>query len=276
MRTSMLPNGMAVNHRWFESLDVLHEEVQAYFGSGVELREGDCILDVGANIGVFSLEALEQVGPSGRIFAFEPIPGTFEVLRRNAKQHGEVIHAFNLGMFDTCREATFHSFSFGSGLSSMYACGDAKHRSHMKRMIIDKVDDPDLPEVYRKLFPAWVAHIPKPVLSLLLTLMLPITLHSKKVKCRLSTVSDIIREHDIDEIALLKIDAEMAELDVLRGIDQEHWPRIRQVTMEVHDIEGRIEVVRELLAQHGFHKIHVEQEVILEGTEIFGITALRG
>ncbi len=38
------------------------------------LAPGDTILDVGANIGVFSVLASLSVGPSGRIVAFEPDP----------------------------------------------------------------------------------------------------------------------------------------------------------------------------------------------------------
>jgi hypothetical protein len=37
---------------------------------------------------------------------------------------------------------------------------------------------------------------------------------------------------------LLKVDVERAELDVLRGVREEHWPLVRQVAMEVHDGGG--------------------------------------
>ncbi len=37
------------------------------------LRPGDCVLDVGANIGIFTLLAAKRVGSKGRIYAFEPI-----------------------------------------------------------------------------------------------------------------------------------------------------------------------------------------------------------
>lgn len=43
------------------------------------------------------------------------------------------------------------------------------------------------------------------------------------------TVSDLIRRHGLERVDLLKIDVEGAELDVLHGIEQEHWPRIQQV-----------------------------------------------
>jgi FkbM family methyltransferase len=47
------------------------------------LREGDAFIDVGANIGYFSLLAAKIVGPSGRVEAVEGAPATAELLRRN-------------------------------------------------------------------------------------------------------------------------------------------------------------------------------------------------
>lgn len=47
------------------------------------LREGDIFVDVGANIGYFTLLAAACVVPKGHVHSFEPNPRTFEVLRRN-------------------------------------------------------------------------------------------------------------------------------------------------------------------------------------------------
>jgi FkbM family methyltransferase len=38
------------------------------------LRQGDAVLDVGANIGTYALAAARQVGPAGRVDALEPSP----------------------------------------------------------------------------------------------------------------------------------------------------------------------------------------------------------
>jgi hypothetical protein len=47
------------------------------------LRPGDCFVDVGANIGVYSLLAASIVGPGGMVHAFEPMKRTFERLVEN-------------------------------------------------------------------------------------------------------------------------------------------------------------------------------------------------
>ncbi len=44
---------------------------------------GDRVLDAGANIGYFTLLAASRVGPSGRVYAFEPEPRNFALLARN-------------------------------------------------------------------------------------------------------------------------------------------------------------------------------------------------
>lgn len=47
------------------------------------LRPGDIYLDVGANIGLFTLIAARRVGKAGKVYAFEPIASTFQGLLQN-------------------------------------------------------------------------------------------------------------------------------------------------------------------------------------------------
>jgi FkbM family methyltransferase len=47
------------------------------------LKSGDCFVDVGANIGYFSVLASPLVGSTGRVVSIEAIPKTFSVLNRN-------------------------------------------------------------------------------------------------------------------------------------------------------------------------------------------------
>lgn len=45
---------------------------------------GDWVLDIGANVGHYTARLSKLVGPEGRVFAFEPVPATFELLSANA------------------------------------------------------------------------------------------------------------------------------------------------------------------------------------------------
>ncbi len=47
------------------------------------LRPGDIYVDVGANIGLFTLIAARCIGPEGRVYAFEPSSRTYERLLEN-------------------------------------------------------------------------------------------------------------------------------------------------------------------------------------------------
>src|SRR5215510_12901685 len=52
------------------------------------LRPGDVFVDVGANIGLFTLIAASRVGPAGRVVAFEPTGVTYTRLIYNARLNG--------------------------------------------------------------------------------------------------------------------------------------------------------------------------------------------
>lgn len=52
------------------------------------LRPGDVMVDIGANIGLFTLVAAKAVGQSGSVHAFEPVPGNCERLEENVRLNG--------------------------------------------------------------------------------------------------------------------------------------------------------------------------------------------
>jgi FkbM family methyltransferase len=54
------------------------------------LKPGDCVVDVGANIGALTLPLARLVGQTGKVFAFEPQPENFELLKRNVEQLPQV------------------------------------------------------------------------------------------------------------------------------------------------------------------------------------------
>jgi FkbM family methyltransferase len=47
------------------------------------VRRGDVVLDIGANVGYFTMLFCDLVGRKGQVHAFEPLPSTFEQLSRN-------------------------------------------------------------------------------------------------------------------------------------------------------------------------------------------------
>lgn len=52
------------------------------------LQPGDVFVDVGANLGYFTILAAARVGEHGRVFAFEPDPDNFALLQANCLANG--------------------------------------------------------------------------------------------------------------------------------------------------------------------------------------------
>jgi len=51
------------------------------------LKPGDVALDIGSNIGFFSILMAGQVGPEGRVYAFEPLPRNASLLERSVAEN---------------------------------------------------------------------------------------------------------------------------------------------------------------------------------------------
>ena len=52
-----------------------------------QIRQGDIVLDIGAHIGYYTLIFAKLVGPAGLVFAFEPEPSSFAVLKENIRMN---------------------------------------------------------------------------------------------------------------------------------------------------------------------------------------------
>lgn len=66
------------------------------------LRAGDTFVDVGANVGVYSLLAAALVGPAGCVHAFEPMPSTLGRLRENVELNRlSHVHCHGLAVTDS-------------------------------------------------------------------------------------------------------------------------------------------------------------------------------
>ncbi len=75
------------------------------------LQPGDTFVDVGANIGYFSLLAASRVGPNGSVYSFEAAGRTFAKLNANVQRNaqGSVIHAIHSCVADKDGTLTLHS-----------------------------------------------------------------------------------------------------------------------------------------------------------------------
>jgi amino acid adenylation domain-containing protein/FkbM family methyltransferase len=261
-----LPNGMTIAHQNKNETDYLYEEIfqkQTYTQHGIELEDGCCVFDVGANIGMFTLFVSQQCRDA-RIYAFEPLSPIFEKLQLNANLYGSHVKLFNIGISDAERKETFTyypRYSMMSGTSA-YA-NSADEVEVIKRFLSNEAQSGD----------ADVANLLEHADELLAG-----RFENEAHECRLRTLSSVISENNVAQIDLLKIDVQRAELDVLKGIEEEDWQKIRQVVMEVHDArgtqsEGRANEIGALLRRRGFAVV-VEQDELLKGTDRYNLYAV--
>ena len=74
-----------------DALELATREVYERTATGIvqrEINEGDVVLDIGANIGYYTLLAARLVGPTGQVIAFEPDQTNFALLRKNVEANG--------------------------------------------------------------------------------------------------------------------------------------------------------------------------------------------
>lgn len=96
--------------RWYDlPTQLLAEEL---------LQPGDSVVDIGANIGMFTLAARAQIGSAGRIIAFEPNPTPRKKLERHIALNG----IQNVDLFDVALDKqegravlTFPNWNSGEG-----------------------------------------------------------------------------------------------------------------------------------------------------------------
>jgi len=92
--------------------------------------------------------------------------------------------------------------------------------------------------------------------------------------CPLRTLSDVMKENDIAQVDFLKIDAQKSEFDVIQGIHESDWGKIKQIVMEVHDLGDRLSGIITMLKSHGF-KLTIEQDDLYEGSLLYNLYARR-
>lgn len=107
------------------------------------LGEGQVFLDIGANIGFYTLFAAQRVGPKGRVFAFEPDPMTFESLERSVALNGfRWARCVNVALSNRSGEIPFHTVSDGSAHSLVPEIESRAHRYSGKVSVrVTRLDD---------------------------------------------------------------------------------------------------------------------------------------
>ncbi|MBD0343481.1 MAG: FkbM family methyltransferase [Coleofasciculus sp. Co-bin14] len=259
-RYCTLPNNLEIAYQVRAEADYFYEDIfenRVYLKHGITLKEGDCIFDVGANIGMFTLFVNQQC-KNTTIYAFEPAPPLFEILRLNTTLHNVNAKLFNYGVSNKTQTATFTFYPNSSGMSSFYADRE-EEKEVLKAIMLNQLQSGM----------AGMEQVMEYSDELLEE-----RFKGQVFTCQLRTLSDLIVENSIESIDLLKIDVQKSEFDVIQGIKEQDWKKIKQIVMEVHDIEGRLEQITNLLKRRGYNVVS-EQEDLYEGSVIHNIYAVQ-
>lgn len=170
------------------------------------LSEGMVVLDIGANIGYYSLTAARIVGPAGRVICYEPGPSAAARLRENiALNRLSSLTVIEAAVSDKPGTLQFH-LGEDSEAGSLYNCSDA----------VGCVDVP------------------------------------------VTTIDEQVRGLNLAGVDLIKIDAEGAEVRVLRGAQGLLFgPRAPSLIVEANPITLKasgesMESLRRELLQAGY------------------------
>lgn len=252
-----LPTGHTILHQNANEVAFVYEEIfiqQTYLQHGIILPPDACVFDVGANLGLFTLFAA-TVAPKATLYAFEPLPPIFDLLARNSELAGLNVHLYQCGLAAEPGEATFTYYPHASIISGRFA-DSAEEQAVVKSFLQQQQT------AQRELTDTMIEEL------------LAERLNSVPYLCSLRPLSDIIAETGVTKIDLLKIDVEKSEADVLAGICEADWPKICQIVVEVHDLDGRLEAMVDLLRNKGF-VVTTAEETTLQQSGLYNVYAVR-
>lgn len=104
---------------YLSAVDTFEHGSEYFFQN--QLKPGYTVLDIGANMGIYSLRALRQ---GCHVYAFEPTPKICNILKQNIKVNGfaesKRAHVIQKAVSNVCGTATFYQNTAMSGHSSLY------------------------------------------------------------------------------------------------------------------------------------------------------------
>eukprot|EP00035_Acanthoeca_spectabilis_P033557 m.24274 g.24274 ORF g.24274 m.24274 type:complete len:333 (+) comp6053_c0_seq1:329-1327(+) len=213
--------GLAVYQLIEAETQFLHWEIfeeECYASDGwITLNDGDVVVDCGANIGLFTLWAAAQADLS-TLVALEPMGPQFGCLERNVELHmlQKMVRTRQLAVGKSSAETSPFVFFPRMPSSSHREIYTQEKEGQRATMSAHRFDG------------------------------------ATTTACATTTLSEIIAAEKLDRIDLLKVDVEGDELAVLEGLSKPDAARVRQIVMEAHAVDDRIERIRALLEGYGF------------------------
>ena len=236
----------------FEVQFLIHEIFYqlTYLSDFLTLNPDSVILDVGANIGIFSLFAINQCNGNAQIYSFEPIPATFQCLEKNLASHKNIVTLYNEGISNVTTDCYKDFTLFGKDFATAtYRRTDKLISNYAPLLNYSTLLE--ITKTTNKTLYYQLKYLPFMRNYLIKRNYKNQTLETK-VRCKLTSLSGFIETNKLNHIDFLKIDVEGAEMDVIQSIHPKQFSIIKQFSIEVHDIDNRVTKLAGLLSEQGF------------------------
>jgi len=188
---SKLPDGSVIQP--FDSIatnaEIYKQEV---YDSFKRINNDDVVIDVGAHIGIFTLKAAKKAR-NGMVVAIEPHPFNYKLLRKNiALNRVENVTAVNIALSDFC------------GTTKLYISERSREHSISRRekkqlRVRTERSGEDTISAKRREMSA--------------------TVTARYLEVEVKTLDQLVRELKLERVNFIKIDAEGAELEILKGAE---------------------------------------------------------
>ncbi len=196
-----------------------------YTPEGFEIKKDDVIIDIGANIGIFSLLAAQQAH-GGKVYAIEPT-GVINCLELSAEKNAlSNIKIMKVAMGadnEMLEMTTFPAFNILNHQKGV-------HQPWFTRFLVFL----NINLFYRKILK-----------------------YAKQITETVPTISlnTVIEQENIHKINLLKVDCEGAEYGIFRSLTDENYKKIDKISLEFHHFQKGVhykELV-DILESKGFN-----------------------
>lgn len=269
--------------------DFFYNEIfcnDSYFKHGINLPNSSIeviIVDIGANLGLFSLAVNRMILPHQtlKVIAFEPIPPICEVLKRNLSSFSSA-HIFEIGLGNNDEDKSYANFTYASsfpGESTRHVVESFERTEILKKSALESSFE-EIRDIAIDLTASTDRSVDsKHEIELELQEELgngqDYAIASQDddsqdvivYECQIRSLESVLNENKTllgdSYIDLMKVDVEGDELEVLKGIGS-WWPVILQLVVEVYDVHGRLDEIIHLLKSNGFTDINVD----LQCTEV--------
>lgn len=104
-----------------------------------ELKRGMTVVDIGANIGYYTLLEASLVGKDGRVYAFEPFPHSFALLNKSIEinDYSSIVETYQVAISDKCGTAKLY-LAEADNIHTLVDLGKARKHIDVNTITLDE------------------------------------------------------------------------------------------------------------------------------------------